>query len=49
LNLYLDWYNHLRQPAYSASEIFDISIKTYQLQKALKLVFPRKSGNMCTA
>ncbi len=46
LNLQLDWYNHLRQPSYSASEIFDISIKTYQFQKALKLVFPRKSGKL---
>jgi hypothetical protein len=46
LDQFLDWYNHLRQPSYSAWEVFEISMKTYQLQQALKLVFPCKSGNI---
>ncbi len=44
LNLYLDWYNHLRQPMLTTDDLKQLAQKTYALQRACKIVFPGKSG-----
>jgi hypothetical protein len=44
LNALNDWYNHLRQPLYTSSELIEIQHKTYKLMWLFKEVFPSKSG-----
>jgi hypothetical protein len=44
LNLFMDWYNHLRQPLLKTEELAEIAQKTYNLQLMLKKLFPQKSG-----
>jgi len=44
LNALNDWYNHLRQPIYTAAELVEIQEKTRKLMWLFKTVFPSKSG-----
>ena len=44
INEFLDWYNTLRQPLLTTSEIVELAKKTRALQNLLKTSFPDRSG-----
>jgi hypothetical protein len=44
LNVFMDWYNHLRQPMLTTDDLKELARKTDTLQRACKIVFPDKSG-----
>jgi hypothetical protein len=44
LELFLDWYNHVRQPMKSTEDLDAILLETAELMSMLIQVFPDKSG-----
>ena len=46
INEFLDWYNTMRQPLLTTSEIVKLAKKTRALQELLKTTFPDRSGEI---
>ena len=46
LDLFMNWYGVFRQPLMDIDQLYNAAEKTVHLQETLKLIFPKKSGQL---